>query len=255
MKKLSVLYGLALLGMVTSVASATNLVIFQTNDVVANAAIADTTAEVLDPSVTVSSLALNFPNVSPLGSAWASALSVGNVNATSAANNTLASAITGDGVNDSNGTDGGDYVTVTVTPLAPINFTEIVLNIAHNWVGTSPLGSTFSPANIDLLSSLTGFTAADSLGTFNPPNPGSFANHTGTFNLSGVPALQGVTVPVEFRFYFSNVTNRMSIGHVFNGNAVTDDVIIRGEVVAVPEPASILLLCSSVACLVLRRHS
>lgn len=236
----------ALAAMLSSTALAVDLVVFQTTGVTAGTDISDSPASV-DPSVSSSDLALNVPNVVPLGSAWAGALSMGGVDNFGGNNLDLAAAINGEGILDGNGTDGGDYATVTVTPNSPINFTNFHLNIASNVTGSQ------GPQNIDLLSSLTGFTAADSLGTFNPADPGGFANDGHDFDLSGVAGLQGVNVPVEFRIYVSDIGNRISIGHVFNGGAITDDVVISGTVV--PEPATLALLgIGAVASLATRRR-
>ena len=252
MKKLKpVLLALLCVGLVGSMTNesvAANIAVFQTTGVDAGM---DTSvaASSVDAGATSSDLALNTPNVVALGSAWAGALSVGNANG--AGNDTLATAIDGDGVIfDGSGTDGGDYVSVTITPQAgkQIDFTNFHLKIASN------VQTALGPQNVDLLSSLTGFTASDSLGTFNPADPGGFANSSHDFAISD-PALAGVTAPVEFRLYFSNIGNRISIGNVFNGGALTDDVVISGTVSNVPEPSTLgLILLSSVA-MVLRRRA
>ena len=240
---------LGLVGSLSNESVAANIAVFQTTGVDAGT---DTSvaASSVDPGATVSDLALNTPNVVPLGSAWGGALSVGNVNG--AGNDDLDDAINGDGtIFDGSGTDGGDYVSVTVAPQAgnQIDFTNFHLNIASN------VQTALGPQNIDLLSSLTGFTAADSLGTFNPANPGGFANSSHDFAISD-PALAGVTGSVEFRLYFSNIGNRISIGNVFNGGAVTDDVVISGTVTAVPEPSTIgLLVLGSLAIAGIRKRS
>jgi len=248
------LFGLAVVAMLTSPALAVDLVVFQTFDVSPNAggAISDS-PQPTDPSVTSTDLTLNFPSVQPLGSAWGFALSAGNMNKGGIVppdNVTLESAINGEGILDAGGNDGGDYITVTVTPNQTINFTDFSINIGHNNID----GANWTSPNIDLLTSLTGFASAANqiVPTFNPVDPGGFANANHTFDLSGVAALQGVNVPVEFRVYFSNVSNRMSIGVPFF-NGPSNDVVISGTVV--PEPGTLVLLgMGAIACLATRRN-
>lgn len=73
------------------------------------------------------------------------------------------------------------------------------------------VGATVGENEIDLLSSLTGFMATDSLATFQPTTGGGVAVTTFSTNLSAITALQNVTAPVEFRLYMSGIESESVI--------------------------------------------
>lgn len=92
-----------------------------------------------------------------------------------------------------------------------------------------------------LMSSATGFAPASEgaplkpLASFivsHPPNNDKATTKTGTFDLSGIEALQHVGVPVEFRIYtvlVDGVGDRMGYGHIFYKDG-QDDLRVMGTV-------------------------
>lgn len=132
-----------------------------------------------------------------------------------------------------------DYATITITPDAG---QEIDFSNFHVILGIN-VGTETGDNSIALLSSATGFTAADALDVYEPVTAtgGALANTAFDTNLAGVAALQNVTGAVEFRLYYSQVGNRIGIGAPFSG-AVQDDLRIDGTVTTVPEPGSLALL-------------
>ncbi len=145
--------------------------------------------------------------------------------------NSLATAITA-----------GDYFTFTITPNAGkvVSYSDAFLRYS--------VGANVRPATtvFTLMSSLTGFTSADAIGTVSASLPvDASVVGTGTFDLTGASALQSVAAgtAVEFRLYAhntdANAMTRVSIGHLFATNG-TDDFVLNGTVV--PEPATLGLL-------------
>ncbi|MEA2068349.1 MAG: PEP-CTERM sorting domain-containing protein [Verrucomicrobiota bacterium] len=94
------------------------------------------------------------------------------------------------------------------------------------------------------MSSLTGFTASDGLDTLDVSATIGGANYgEGTFDLSGVSALQTVAAGtvVEFRMYAhttSGQMTRMGVGEAWGPDR--DDMTLNGTVI--PEPATLTLL-------------
>ena len=137
---------------------------------------------------------------------------------------------------------GNDYFSFTVTPDA--GKTASYSNIFTRFVVNA--GGTDTSMNFALLSSQTGFTTNDVLGSFNTVaiaadtqyNPVAF---TTDFDLSGEAALQGVATATEFRIYAwkDNGGNRIGIGHTW-GNGSGDDLRVDGTVI--PEPGTLGLL-------------
>ena len=113
---------------------------------------------------------------------------------------------------------------------------------AYAWNGAATV-------DVALLSSESGFTASDVLGTISGivgGNPGHFFDKI--FDVSGISELDAVTGNVEFRLYVYNTgANNMSqftMGHAFytGANPGTQDLEFNGTVSAIPEPATLELL-------------
>jgi hypothetical protein len=138
--------------------------------------------------------------------------------------------------------DQQDYVSFTVTPTSgnEIDFTDIVAR----------LGSQDRTREAYLLSSATGFTAANSLASTTLLFNGSsaFGEVTANYDLTGVAALQNRTAATEFRIYFTDANsaggNFQYVGVVNRGfgQNVEADLIVNGEVSPVPEPTTLALV-------------
>jgi hypothetical protein len=139
-----------------------------------------------------------------------------------------------------------DYFSFTLTPSAgTVSYDNIFSRIT--------LGANVRPATgaFSLLSSATGFTDADELGSFDLTLVGAATNGTSshTYDLSGVTELQTIAGAVEFRIYYystgANQTQRMGLGRIFN-TTPESDLTINGSV-AVPEPSAYAGLAGLVA--------
>jgi hypothetical protein len=111
--------------------------------------------------------------------------------------------------------------------------------VAYQFPNNGGTGDTFAAY---LLSSATGFTAANSLGTASLFAANTASNFLVNVDLSGVTALQGVNSAVEFRIYYVNASTSTSqaLGFLGDGNTGTYDVALQGSVV--PEPATVGML-------------
>ena len=135
---------------------------------------------------------------------------------------------------------GSDYFTFTISPdaAAQVSYSSLYLRYT--------LQANAQPATTQwtLMSSLTGFTASDGLDTLDVTATAAGANYgEGTFDLSGVSALQSVAAgtAVEFRMYAHNTSGtmtRMGVGEAWGPDR--DDMTLNGTVV-IPEPATITL--------------
>lgn len=150
--------------------------------------------------------------------------------------NSLAAAITAN-----------DYFSFTVTPDVgqEVSFSSLFLRYS--------VGANVRPATtvFSLLSSATGFTASDGLGTVTADLPSaSSATGTGTFTL-GQALLQNVTTAVTFRLYVYNTginpMTRIAIGQLSAING-TPDLTLDGTIAAIPEPSTWALLTLGLAC-------
>jgi hypothetical protein len=124
----------------------------------------------------------------------------------------------------------GDFLSFTVEPA--FGYQTDIASVTVAFGGNSNL----LPASIYLLSSATGFTAADALGSKSYTD--SFTTSE-QFDLSGVTALDAVT-SVEFRLY-GHGANRFSQDGVVD-NLDGSDLFVEGTVSLIPEPATMALL-------------
>ena len=136
---------------------------------------------------------------------------------------------------------GQDYFSFSLTPGA--GQTASYSNVYTRFVVNA--GNTGTDINFALLSSQTGFTTNDVLGTFNAIT-GTATNFvpevfTVDFDLSGEAALQGVATATEFRIYTwkNSGGNRIGIGKTWSGQT-GDDLRVDGSVI--PEPGTLGLL-------------
>lgn len=195
-----------------------------------------TAADVVHPDLTSSVLSQQVRTTS---AGWPDTLSAIQ---NDAAVTSLAAAITA-----------SDYFSFTITPDAgkSVNYSSLFLRYS--------IGANVRPAQsqFTLLSSKTGFTAADGLASFlSFEMLGATASGfgTGTFDLSGVTGLQGVSEAVEFRIYVHSVQGsmtRVAIGQLYGTNG-TDDLVLSGTVIPEPATVGMLSLGALVACLVRR---
>jgi len=140
---------------------------------------------------------------------------------------TLADAITG-----------GDYISFTISPDS--EYAISVSSIAFN----SGVSTAVTNFNVALLSSITGFTSANSLLTYNFSSTGAPAQ---SITLSGVSLLQNVNNAIEFRLYGWRDSAGTSTFRIrsLSGN----DLVINGSVTAVPEPSTYAAIFGAVALL------
>jgi hypothetical protein len=125
------------------------------------------------------------------------------------------------------------YHSFTLTPTAgyQLNITGVSYN-ADASSGTS----TF---NFDLLSSATGFTSSDSLGTFSVINS---AAASGTINTSANTSLQGITSTVELRIYVSRSAGNGTAAYYADDGVNGGLFSVDGTVTAIPEPGTWALI-------------
>ena len=133
----------------------------------------------------------------------------------------------------------GHFYSFTITPKKgkKVSYSSIFNRVSVN------TGNLESGAKVEfvLTSSATGFASVDgatpakplaSFTVVHPPKNDKATEGTGTFDVSGVEALQNVGDPVEFRIYAvlaDGVGNRMGYGHIFYQDK-KDDLKVMGTV-------------------------
>ncbi|MEA2068677.1 MAG: hypothetical protein U9P12_05710, partial [Verrucomicrobiota bacterium] len=158
--------------------------------------------DTFDPDVSASDLALGGGFTAP-STTWLNALDAGLGDAAGITN--LAAAIADN-----------RYYSFSVTPNAGKQAsysniaTRVTLNSLTN-IGTS--------VSVVLMSSATGFTDGDEIGSFTASTPSTAATDNGLIDVdvSGVVALQDQPSEVEFRLYVvltGTAHNRIALGHV-----------------------------------------
>lgn len=128
---------------------------------------------------------------------------------------------------------GAVYQSFTLTPS-----TGFLLNISGVTFNADASSAT-STFNFNLLSSLTGFTTLDSLGSFSIVNG---ANVTTTIDTSGFNELQGVTSSVEFRIYANRSAGTGLVAYFADDGVNGGLFSFNGNVAAVPEPSAYAML-------------
>lgn len=140
---------------------------------------------------------------------------------------------------------GADYISFTITPSAGYNLsiTSISLNSGVALAVTSFHG--------DLLSSVTGFAAADSLHSYSFSTQGAPVQ---SITLSGVSGLQSVSGPLEFRLYGWRDIAGTSTFRI--RNLANSDLVINGSLATVPEPSTYATLLGllALASVIIRRR-
>jgi hypothetical protein len=128
---------------------------------------------------------------------------------------------------------GNVYQSFTLTPSAgyQLNISGVTFN-----ADASNTSSTF---NFDLLSSVTGFTSSDSLGTVSVINGAAAST---TIDTSAVTGLQGVTSSFEFRIYASRSAGSGTAAYYADDGVNSGLFAINGSVTAVPEPTTWALI-------------
>jgi hypothetical protein len=130
------------------------------------------------------------------------------------------------------------YQSFTLTPS-----TGFLLNISGVTFNADASSAT-STFNFNLLSSLTGFTTSDSLGSFSIVNG---TNVTTTIDTSGFDELQGVTSSVEFRIYVNRSAGAGTVAYFADDGVNGGLFSFNGTVDAVPEPSTYALLSLAAA--------
>ncbi len=133
---------------------------------------------------------------------------------------------------------GNIYQSFTLTPSAGflLNISGVTFN--------SDASSGTSTFNFDLLSSVTGFTEFDSLGTVSVVNGAAAST---TIDTSAIGALQGVTSTLEFRIY-ANRSNGTGTSAYYADDGVNGGLFsINGTVEPVPEPSTYAMLALAAA--------
>ncbi len=131
---------------------------------------------------------------------------------------------------------GNVYQSFTLTPS-----TGFLLNISGVTFNADASNET-STFDFNLLSSLTGFTTSDSLGSFSIVNSG---NVTTTIATSGFDELQGVTSSVELRIYVNRSAGTGTAAYYADDGVNGGLFSINGTVDVVPEPSTYALLALS----------
>ncbi len=146
-----------------------------------------------------------------------------------------------------NALDNNYYYSITITP-----------GIGQQVDYDSVTIATFSQNDLRtfyLFSDLTGFTATDSLGSFEQPlTTISAAGTPNMFSLAG-DGLDSVTTPVEFRIYYSDEDSPSTFddsGFRAPGSGL-DFVSVDGTLSAVPEPSNLILVAFGSLMLASRR--
>ena len=128
---------------------------------------------------------------------------------------------------------GNVYQSFSLTPS-----TGFVLNISGVTFNADASSAT-STFDFNFLSSLTGFTTSDSLGSFSIVNG---ANVTTTIATSGFDELQGVTSSVEFRIYVNRSAGAGTAAYFADDEVNGGLFSFNGTVAAVPEPSTYAML-------------
>ena len=128
---------------------------------------------------------------------------------------------------------GNVYQSFSLTPS-----TGFVLNISGVTFNADASSAT-STFDFNFLSSLTGFTTSDSLGSFSIVNS---AKVTTTIATSGFDELQGVTSSVEFRIYVNRSAGAGTAAYFADDEVNGGLFSINGTVAAVPEPSTYAML-------------
>lgn len=139
------------------------------------------------------------------------------------------------------------YYSFTVKPDAGkiVDYKNIAARVTMNSAGGAG-----TSADVVLMSSLTGFTDGDEIGSFvavhNPADPNATDNGLMAMDISGVAELQDITGEVEFRLYVilnDENSNRMGFGHIFWSDGA-DDILVEGTLEDAPveptKPATIV---------------
>ena len=131
------------------------------------------------------------------------------------------------------------YYSFTVTPDSQkiLDFKNIAARITLNSAGNAGTSVT-----LFLMSSVTGFTDGDEIGSFvavHDPNDGAATdNGLKEMDISGVAALQNITSEVEFRLYIvlnDTTSNRLGFGHIFFVDEQAD-LLVQGTIDDIPVP-------------------
>ena len=192
----------------------------------------------LAAQVTAAPVGTTHANVSSSDLTFGSGFTTGNASACLAVKSifqpTLAAAIS---------TDSYYSTTLSIDAGYQANFDSVGFEgTAYAWNGAASV-------DFALLSSETGFTSVDVLGTISGiagANPAHFFDKI--FDVSSVSGVDNVTGSVEFRLYAyntgANAMSQLSIGHAFytGANTGTQDLEFNGTVSAIPEPATLGLL-------------
>lgn len=178
--------------------------------------VAGTNAETTNP-LSASSLGTNVASASlTLGGGVSASGAAGTFGGSNFDTTSLTAAITS-----------GDYLSFTITPTSgyALSISSITLN--------SGVSTEVTNFNVSLLSSATGWTAAQSLHDYSFASTGAPAQ---SITLTSSPALQNVSGSLEFRLYGWRDPNGTSTFRI--RNLAGSDLVINGTVSAIPEPSA-----------------
>lgn len=146
-----------------------------------------------------------------------------------------------------NAIDNNYYYSLTITPDAgsEVDFDSVVLSTYAQTAAK----------DFYLFSSVTGFTAADSLGTVAQPGIGAGApGVANTISLAGA-GLDSVSSAIEFRVYFTAATANTFNDSGFKATASGNNFVeVNGTVSAIPEPSSFALMAGALGGIALLRR-
>jgi hypothetical protein len=144
--------------------------------------------------------------------------------------------------NGANGANNGKYVQFGIGSTTS-KFSKLVLSFASQRTGTGFNSNqlSYSTDGVSFVDFGSAYSPASSFASAGP-------NVVQTFDLSSVSALSGVST-VYLRLTFSGATLTSS-----SGNNRIDNLIIAGDVQAVPEPASMVALGLGAAAMIRRRR-
>lgn len=143
------------------------------------------------------------------------------------------------------------YVAFTLTPDAGYGASYSQLSFAYGGTGWNVSAS--YNANFFVRSSLDGYTS--DLASFAYTVVGTPTNQTPqTYNLdlSSLGSFQGASEPLTFRIY--SYTDNFSAAFNSLGRPRVDNIVLQGEVAAVPEPATVALLSLGIAAIAVRKR-
>ena len=134
-----------------------------------------------------------------------------------------------------------------------------MLDLAGGTIGLSEIifaGNADNSADqVTLFSSVDGFSVGSALDTESKPGSG---NVDVTLDIPNEPRFDGLTEPVEFRFYFSRFDSNPAMatggGIEFKAQNIGTAVTLNGEVTAIPEPASAAAGLAGLGLLLARRR-